>query len=337
MSGAAEIYFCDKFRHLTDDKEWQSAPQKMLEQEVRRFDAVIFGGGPAGMSAALWCRELGLSAVLVEASNTLGGQLLRTFGAIRNHLGAETRNGREMADGFIGQIQARGLEIVFGAAPNDIDWPRRRIVLSNGMQLSVHGLIIATGVSRRLLGVPGEGRFQDRGELDSGVRNAANLGGKSVVIVGGGDAALENALILSDNNANVTIVHRGNEFRAREEFVRALRDREKIRVLMNSNVVGFSGRDILENVRVSSAAGDLDIAADHVLVRIGVEPNSRPFRDLVTTDLAGYIDVDRDGATSCAGVYAAGDVCHPKSPTVSTAVGSGASTAKALYSCLSEA
>lgn len=307
----------------------------MLEQEVRKFDAVIFGGGPAGMSAALWCRELGLSAVLVEASNTLGGQLLRTFGAIRNHLGAEARNGREMAERFIGQIESRELEINFGAEPKSIDWAHRRIVLSNGMQFSAQGLIIATGVSRRRLGVPGEGCFEGRGELDSGVRNAGNLSGKSVVIVGGGDAALENAVILSDNGARVALVHRGNCFRARAEFVDALAARKDVRVFLEASVIDLNGRERLEEIRIfSKAEGIIAIPADNVLVRIGVEPNSGAFRDLVAVDSGGYIEVDRDGATAVAGVFAAGDVCHPKSPTISTAVGSGTSAAKAFHSWL---
>lgn len=335
MRESAERVICDKFRHLSRDKEWQSVPQEMLEQEVRKFDAVIFGGGPAGMSAALWCRELGLSSVLLEASNSLGGQLLRTFGAIRNHLGAEARNGREMADGFIGQLGSRDVEIIFDAGPKSIDWAHRRIVLSSGMQFMAHGLIIATGVSRRRLGVPGEGLFAGRGELDSGMRNAENVAGKSVVIVGGGDAALENAVILSKNAAKVTLVHRGETFRARREFFDQLAGARNVTIFSGTKVIALDGGERLETVTILSASQrEFVIPADHILLRIGVEPNSSAFRDLVAVDSAGYIDVDRDGATSVPGIFAIGDVSHPNSPTISTAVGSGSAAAKALHAWL---
>ena len=170
----------------------------MLVQTHTKFDVLIIGGGVAGLSAALWCDELGLSALLLERAAQLGGQLLWTHNEIKNYFGRESANGREMRDSFLEQIEKRNFELYLQAQIGEIDLTEKEVKMRDETQFRARAVVIATGVSRRKLNVAGEDEFKDRGIIESGVKNAAKVAGKKVVIVGGGDAAFENALTLAE-------------------------------------------------------------------------------------------------------------------------------------------
>ncbi len=311
-----------------------------MQEETRKqeiYDIVILGGGPAGMSAAMWAADLGLGAILIERSAELGGQLLQTYNPIRNYLGLETENGRGLRDVFASHLDSRGVRARFGAEVVGLNAERRTVSLSSGDDVSGRALILALGVRRRRLDVPGEDEFAGRGIIDSGKRNVDKVYGKRVVIVGGGDAALENALMLAENAASVTVVHRRPEFAARDEFVEQVRANPKIKVLTETIVRSINGFDRVESVSVRSGNGQAtELAADTVLVRIGVEPNSSLMIGQVEADSAGYVIVDRECRTNRSGVYAIGDIANPKSPTVSSAAGMGATAVKSILCWLNE-
>lgn len=306
------------------------------EQNPKNFDVIIIGGGAAGLSAALWCDELGLSALLLEKSKELGGQLLWTYNPIKNYPGIETESGRELCDVFLKQLKKRQFTLRLEAEMSEIDVEKRQIFLADGTVFSGKSVIIATGIKRRKLNVEGEERFIGHGIIESGKKNAEMAKKKRVVIVGGGDAAFENALILAENASSVTIVHRRKSFRARREFVAQVRKNPKIRIFTDTVLQKIDGGQKLEEVRLKQlkTGETVILPTDILLCRIGVEPNTEILRGKIELDKNGYVKINSNCETNIRGIFAIGDVANPLSPTVSSAVGMGATAVKAIYSWL---
>ena len=198
-------------------------------------------------------------------------------------------------------------------------------------------MIIATGVRRRKLGIEGEENFQNKGILHSGKRDKDSVKNKKVVIVGGGDAAIENTLILSETASEVTVIHRRKDFRAREEFLEKARNNRKISFITQTILTKFSGDETLEEIEIKNIqTGKTSIIpTDAVLLRIGVSPNTDIFRQKNLLDKQGYVKINAECQTNISGVYAVGDVANPTSPTVSSAVGMGATAVKSIIVWLS--
>ena len=308
----------------------------MLYHSSILHDVIVIGAGAAGLSAGLWCDELGFKTLVLEQADEIGGQLLRIYNAVENHLGAENaRNGRELRDRFAAQLAGRGFLLQTEVAVSAVDFTAsetKRVFLKNGKDFSAKFLILATGVRRRKLGVPGENEFAGRGLLASGQRDRALVAGKTVVVVGGGDAAAENALILSATAAKVYLIHRRREFRARAEFLEKINQTPKIEVLSETKVLEIVGDERISAVKLerNQSSEPFQIETDAVLLRIGVEPNSEIFRAHLKTDPDGYLEINGRCETNVAGVFAIGDVASPLAPTISSAVGMGATAPKSL-------
>jgi thioredoxin reductase (NADPH) len=308
-----------------------------MNREKNHFDLIVIGGGAAGLSAALWADELGLSALLLEKETEFGGQLRRVYNRIENHLGVETENGSEMREIFVRQIEKRGFVRRLAAEVSAID-AENKIVSINGEQFSADFLVIATGVRRRKLNVPGEEFFQGKGIIESGKKEAETAADKTVLIVGGGDAALENALIIAEHAKKVYLVHRRADFRGRTEFVERIKANRKIEILTESVVESIGGAEQVETVEIKKLRNNETriLPVETVLIRIGVAPNTEILRGKVNLDSAGYIETDARGETSVKRVFAAGDVANPLAPTISSAVGMGATAAKAIFAFLND-
>ncbi len=292
----------------------------------------MIGAGAAGLSAALWCDELGLKTLLLEEAAEIGGQLHRVYNPINNHLGARAANGREMLDIFKAQTSTSNFELRTNQKIESVNLTGKKIVLTNGEQLTARAIILATGVSRRALSVPGEREFAARGGvLESSKRDAKTVAGKTVCIVGGGDAACENAVILSETARKVWLVHRRSEFRARPEFLDQIINNPKIEILTDTEISKIIGDKQIAHVELKNRGESFQIPIDALLVRIGVEPNTKLFAQELVLDDAGYIEVNQFCETNVAGVFAVGDAANRFSPTISTAVGMGATAAKALF------
>jgi len=308
----------------------------MLNQIRTKFDVIIIGGGVGGLSAALWCDELGLSALLLESQAELGGQLLWTHNAIKNYLGREAENGRELRDAFLEQIAKRNFELSLQAQITEVDLEKKEVLLDGGTLVSARAIVIATGIRRRKLNVAGEDKFKERGIIESGKKNADSVAGKNVLVIGGGDAAFENALILAETAEKVTLAHRRKVFSARKEFIEQVKNHPKITILSETSVQKISGNERVERVELKKIPADetLILPVDALLIRIGVEPNTKNFRRQLELDESGYIEINRNCETNLKGVFAVGDAANPLSPTVSSAVGMGATAAKAIFSLL---
>lgn len=308
-----------------------------MAEKMNKVDVIIAGGGPAGMSALLWCADLGLNAVLLEKEIELGGQLLYTYNAIKNYLGIEAATGRELRDIFLRQIANAKIERRCGAEIVGADLAGTSMTLADGTMYSGRAIIIATGVRRRKLKVPGEEEFRGRGILESGAKAVDEVSGKTVVIVGGGDAALENALILSENARKIFVVHRRKEFTARRDFTDQAKALGKIEFLPDNKLTTIVGKGTVKSVELEHliSGKSSQIETDAVLIRIGVEPNTELFRGQIELDEKGYVIIDSYCAANLSNVFACGDVANPSSPTIATAVGHGATAVKALFRELS--
>ena len=295
-------------------------------------DVIIIGAGPAGLSAALWCDELGLDTLVVEREAETGGQLARVYNPVENHLGVRAASGRELRDLFAAQVEERDFDLWTEAAIEGVELRSKRVRLASGERLQSIALVIATGVRRRRLGVEGEEEFRGRGVLESGRLERDAVAGEDVVVVGGGDAAAENALLLAEVCPTVTLVHRGRSLRARPEFAERIRGDHRITVFTEATLERITGGERVEAVEIRRAGAikPFRMAARGVLVRVGVEPNTELFRGQLHTDGRGYVVVTGEQETSVEMVFAAGDVSNPLAPTVSGAVGAGATAAKVI-------
>jgi thioredoxin reductase (NADPH) len=299
-------------------------------------DVLIIGGGPAGMTAAMWCAELGMRTLVIDEKPELGGQLLGIYNRIDNYPGLFAVNGREIRDVFLRSIARTRFDTRLNMRALKSDLSLKQILLDNGESISGRAMIIATGVRRRKLGVEGENEFAGKGVLESGAGEKEKVRDKRVVIVGGGDAALENALILSKFAREVTVVHRRSQFSARDEFVNTVRGSDNVRFEFETVVQQIIGNNSVEGIvlKKANAPETHVVETDYLLVRIGVEPNSDLFIGRAVADKRGYAVVDSACLTTISGVFIAGDVANPTSPTIATAVGMGAAAAKAAHQFL---
>jgi len=300
-------------------------------------DVIIIGAGPAGLSAALWCDELGLDTLVVEQAAEVGGQLLRVYNPVENYLGARAASGRELRDLFAAQVEGCDFDLWTEAEIEGVDLRAKRVRLRSGEELQSIALVLATGVRRRRLGVPGESEFAGRGVLESGRLERDTVAGEDVLVVGGGDAAAENALLLAEVCPTVTLVHRGKTLSARPEFAERLRGEHRVTVFTETTLERILGRERVESAEIlrAGALKPMRVAVRGVVVRVGVEPNTELFGGQLERDARGYVVVSAAQETSVEMVFAVGDVSNPLAPTVGGAVGAGATAAKVIASRLS--
>jgi thioredoxin reductase (NADPH) len=295
-------------------------------------DVIVIGAGPAGLSAAFWCDELGLDTLVLEQAEEIGGQLHRVYNPINNYLGLKTPNGKELLERFAADVDDAGFDLWTSAEIESVDLRAKRIVLRSGERLQSIAIILATGVKARTLNIPGEKEFAGKGMIESATRDRDLFAGQDVCVIGGGDAAVENALILADVCPTVTLVHRGKKLRARREFAERLQPNHAVTVFTESVVTRILGADRVEAVEIlrKDALKPFQLAVRGVLVRIGVEPNTELFREQLDLDGKGYVNVSSEQETNVPMVFAVGDVSNPLAPTISGATGAGATAAKII-------
>jgi thioredoxin reductase (NADPH) len=292
-------------------------------------DVIIIGGGPAGMSALIWCYSLGLRGVLLEQSPELGGQMLEMFHRVLDYPGLVGENGRELRDHFAAQLDLLRLDYRTGCRIEEVDLSRRR-ARCGGEWMQARAIIIATGARKRRLGIPGEERFELRGVSFSATRDHSLYAGKKVSVIGGGDSAVQNSLLLARICPSVTLIHRSDRYRARPDWLKEARENPRIRIIDNAEAKAIEGGDHVERLIIEDTrTGEIkSTETEGVFIRVGAAPNTELFRGQIELDDAGFIKTDQRQRTSADMIYAAGDVCRPVSLSVATAVGHGAIAAK---------
>src|SRR6266850_824745 len=286
-------------------------------------DVLIIGAGPAGLSAALWCDELGLDTLVLEKNSAVGGQLHSIHNPIENYPGVPASNGSEFLDRFAEQVSKVDFDLWTDIEIESVDLKTKRVMLRSGEELQSISIIIATGVRRRRLGIPGEQEFVGHGIIESPSRDRNDFAGRDVCVIGGGDAAVENALLLAEVCPTVTLVNRSKALRARPTFVQQLQGQHCITVFPESVVTRILGNNDVEAVEIlrKDALKPFQMAVRGVVIRIGVEPNTEIFREQLQLDGRGYAVVNNQQETGVVNVFAIGDVSNPLAPTISSAAG----------------
>lgn len=291
-------------------------------------DLVIIGSGPAGYTAALYSARANLKPLLIEGMQP-GGQLTITS-EVENYPGyPEGILGPKMMENFRAQAQRFGTEIAIGMV-TDLDVTRRPFVVTSEFDtVLARSVIVSTGASAKLLGLEKERQLMASG---GGVSACATCDGaffpnKELVVVGGGDSAMEEANFLTRYAKKVTVFHRREVFRASKIMVERVRKNPKIAFQVPSEIedilVGSNGRIRGVRARHAETRESFDFPCDGLFVAIGHEPNSNIFRGKLAMDAGGYILVKDGTRTSVEGVFAAGDVCDKRYRQAVTAAGMG--------------
>jgi thioredoxin reductase (NADPH) len=287
-------------------------------------ELLIAGAGPAGVSAALWAHTFGITTRVLERAAQPGGQLHLVHFHPAELPGIAYGTGPEIAATYAAQLEVTGFALECGAEAVGIEADDRAVtvITAAGVRHEARALLVATGLRRRRLGVPGEIEFAGRGVSYSARLDRERLAGLDVVVVGGGDGAFENALLLTEIGCRVSLVVRGRT-RARPEFRARVASDPRIEVLEDAPVLAFAGDTRLERVRIVHAGRVMELPARGVVIKIGMTPNTE-WCSALERDADGNVVVDERGRTSRARVWAAGDVARPLLPSIAVAVGSAA-------------
>jgi thioredoxin reductase (NADPH) len=311
-----------------------------IVREVRKkmeYDVIIIGGGPAGMTAGLYAARGGLKSVLIEMGMP-GGQVANTD-VIENYPGfPKGISGIELAQKFMDQATDFGLEIKMAVVEDlELEGNTKRVITSEGTFLA-KSLIIASGAVPRALKVPGEEKFRGAGVSYCAVCDGAFFRDKKVVVVGGGDSALEEANYLTKVAKEVVIIHRRDSFRAINVYQNRVKENPKISLLLNTVVEEIQGDKKVEKILVKNVqTGETsEVATDGVFIFVGTEPKTDYLQNKITLDERGYIVTNDELACSIPGVFAAGDVRQKTLRQVSTAVGDGAIAAMSAERYITE-
>ena len=272
------------------------------------YDVIIVGGGPGGMSALLWCQRLGLKSILLERKTNLGGQLFKINNPVIDYLGIPATNGRDLHQHFVKHLSAMNGQYACGVEVQDFFLMQRRLLTNKG-EYRARSIILALGSQDRKLCVPGEAEMITREEVYSASRDKQLFRGEAVAVIGGGDRALEGALLLADHGANVTLIHHSEHFRARGEYLHPASKHPMIRILSNSVVKEIIGSDRVTGVLVETGRLKQTIPVKAVFVRIGIEPSSETLNGQVEMYEDGYVQTNWSGETSITNVFAVGDLC----------------------------
>lgn len=289
-------------------------------------DLIIIGSGPAGYTAAIYAGRAQLNPIVLEGTLS-GGALINTT-EVENFPGfPEGVDGPDLMDKMRSQAEKFGAELISDDAVEfDLTSPIKVVKDSSGNEYRAHAVILATGSGYRHLEVPGEEEFSGKGVSWCATCDGFFYRGKQVAVVGGGDAAVEEATFLTRFADKVTLIHRRDELRASKIMVeRALKD-PKIEIAWNSIVVEITGDDKLNTlVLKDTKTGELrDLEVDGLFEAIGNIPRSQLFSDQVTVDQAGYVVVEEPSTqTSLSGVFACGDLVDSHYQQAVTAAASG--------------
>ncbi len=306
----------------------------MAENEV--YDLIIVGGGPGGLSAGIYAMRAALKTVLIEKGLT-GGQINLTD-SVENYPGFENISGFDLSQKFLHHAESYGLEVIqqeVAAVDPGLDYHTVR--LANGVLLNTYAVILATGGSSRKLNVPGEQEYYGKGVSYCATCDGFFFRNKTVVVVGGGDTALEEALYLAKITRQVYLAHRRDAFRGSRILQQRVLAEGKIDVLWNTVVTDIRADDqgvsavALKDTQTGAAR---EQAADGVFIFIGFVPNNRLVPAGVRMDHDGYVETDEKCETNLPGIFVIGDLRKKYAKQIVLAAADGCTAALASALCV---
>lgn len=305
---------------------------------VQVYDTIIIGGGAAGLTAGLYASRRAMKTLLI--TQDIGGQAATT-NEIENYPGMDFVSGPELMNNFKAQVEKFGAQIIYAEVvkitkEEDDNGIPVFTVLTNTDQYVGNSVILAYGLTHRHLGVPGEKEFGGKGVSYCATCDAPFFKGKPVVVVGGGNSAVDAALLMAKISPKVYLVHRRNEFRAEAVLIEQLKQ-PQIELLLNSEVKEILGDARVRKVviyDINDPAKIRDLEAEGVFVEVGFVVNSQLIEGLIELDQRKQIKISLDGETSQPGVFAAGDITNISYKQIVISAGWGATAALKAYEYL---
>lgn len=300
------------------------------------YDIGIIGGGTAGMTAAIYGQRAGKSTVIIEGS-VFGGQITSSPN-VENYPGIASVSGSEFSMNLLDQAMKLGAETVMEQVTGIRDEGEVKIIETAGKEYPCRSVILATGVSHRHLGVPGEERLAGSGVSYCATCDGAFFRGRDVAVVGGGSTALQDAEFLSNYCSRVYLIHRRDEFRGEEKIVSRLREKENVEFVLSATVKEITGDMAVEGVVLNNkkTGEEFSLAVSGVFIAVGQIPKNEMFADIVKLDGSGFILAAEDCVTSRPGIFAAGDCRTKEVRQLTTAAADGAVAALAACKYIAE-
>ncbi|MGY3714813.1 thioredoxin-disulfide reductase [Sutcliffiella cohnii] len=307
----------------------------MSEEKI--YDVIIIGAGPAGMTAAVYTSRANLSTLMIERG-VPGGQMANTE-EVENYPGFDHILGPDLSTKMFDHAKKFGAEYAYGDVKEVVDGKEYKTVKAGSKEYKGRSIIISSGAEYKKLGIPGEKELGGRGVSYCAVCDGAFFKERELVVIGGGDSAVEEGVYLTRFASKVTIVHRRDQLRAQKILQQRAFDNEKIDFIWNHTVKEINEKDgkVGSVTLVSTENGEeKDFKADGVFVYIGMLPLSKPFNGLGITNEMGYIETNDNMETRVPGIFAAGDIREKSLRQIVTATGDGSIAAQAAQHYVEE-
>lgn len=289
------------------------------------YDLAILGAGPAGICAAIYATRAKLNTIWLDKKFVQGGQIVDTY-EVDNYPGLPGITGLDLGEAMAGHAEKLGMKPQREPVRSIEAEQGIKVIRTKKNEYRARAVIIACGATHRHLGIPGEEELSGMGVSYCATCDAAFFQDRTVVVVGGGNVAVEDAILLSRTCKKVCLVHRRDELRAEKILQESLFACKNVEIIWDSIPLSIEGTDKVEALKIQNKKTQEEsfIETDGVFIAVGIVPGTEKFKDLVKLDEAGYIVAGEDGITSEPGIFAAGDIRTKNLRQVVTAVADGA-------------
>jgi len=297
------------------------------------YDIIVIGGGPAGLTAATYARRAGKSVLVIE-KNAFGGQITWSP-KVENFPAFVSISGAELGDRLLEQAMEQGAEVELDeVSAISVEDGIKTVSCLSGAEFQARALIIATGAKPRMLGLEREEELVGAGVCFCAVCDGAFYKGETVAVTGGGNSALQDAMLLSETSKKLYLIHRRDSFRGEAKLVEALRKKDNVEFVLNAKIVELIGEGELSAIVVEQEGQRRSLDVAGLFVAVGHAPDNGIFAEHIALDGAGYADSGEDCMTRSAGIFVAGDCRRKSVHQLTTAVGDGSVAALAACSWL---